>query len=392
MSDELDEELKKTIKVLQQKLAHHEAQEKSHERELIASEKRFRKLSNIAFEGILIHSQGTCLDVNDAATRISGYGREELIGKNLINLLIPEKYHPLVFEKIEENTPTPYEIEIKRKDGSFLWINIMSENMEWEDEKFRVTSIRDITERKKIKEELFRAKEKAEESDRLKTAFLQNISHEIRTPLNGIMGFSQLLSEDDLPPEKVRKYSKIIENKSRDLLRIIMDILEMSRIETHQLEVFEEKFYIRELRQSLYEDFKHIAEEKRIDFVFHPDDTTPDASMSSDKEKIKTILTKLLDNAFKFTKSGVVSCSCKVSDTETTFSVSDTGIGIPEKMRNKLFRKFVQSDSSLNREYGGSGVGLYIARVFTEFLGGKIWYESVEGKGSTFYVLLPLVQ
>ncbi|MFA6400623.1 MAG: ATP-binding protein [Salinivirgaceae bacterium] len=243
-------------------------------------------------------------------------------------------------------------------------------------------------------EELEKAKIKAEESDRLKSAFLANMSHEIRTPMNAIVGFSDLLNMEDMPFEKRKKFTKIIQDRSKDLMGIITDILDISRIESHTLKIVDTKGNIDNKLIEISNFFELRNEEiylKPITFSVINRLTPEQCSIETDFERIKQVLINLIDNAFKFTVSGNIQIGCYLKDKSTLqFSVSDTGIGIPIDKQQLIFERFRQIDESyFTRDFGGSGLGLSISKGIVELMNGTIWVESQLGIGSTFYFTIP---
>jgi signal transduction histidine kinase/ActR/RegA family two-component response regulator len=237
-------------------------------------------------------------------------------------------------------------------------------------------------------ENLVLTKEKAEESNRLKTAFLHNISHEIRTPLNAIIGFSGFLGQHDLTPEAREEFLKIISHSNDQLLSVIDDILNISHIEAGQLSVSESGVDHRTILGDLYEHYSEEAGKKGIKFVLNKP-CTDDCIIITDKNKVTRILNNLLSNAFKFTHEGKVELGCKQDGYYLEFYVADTGIGIPEEEHKKIFDRFYQIDKSISRIYGGMGLGLSICDAYVKLLGGKIELQSKPGKGSRFTVKIP---
>ena len=235
-------------------------------------------------------------------------------------------------------------------------------------------------------------KEKAEESDRLKTAFLQNMSHEIRTPMNAIMGFSKLLAKNYNNKPKLEKFSEIITHRCYDLLNIINDILDIAKIESGQLPVNMEECNLRELFRELTSFFteyqKRIGKE-HLKLRLQAFINEPEASIVTDIVKLKQILINLINNAFKFTNEGKIEAGCKFYENNLIFYVSDTGIGIPPDKYNLIFERFAQIHQDPSKIIGGTGLGLSIVKGLIELLGGEIRLESEIGVGTTFYFSLP---
>ncbi len=242
--------------------------------------------------------------------------------------------------------------------------------------------------RKKTKE-LIIAKELAEESNKLKTAFIHNISHEIRTPMNGIIGFSELLNDPELTAEEQKQYTKIVMDSSSQLVNIIGDITEISKLQTNQVEISTEKTDLNEILERLSSKFIDIANTKNITLAFRNELTKPKSIVQIDKLKIHKILHNLIDNAIKFTNEGGVEVLCQLKDTQLMFSIKDTGIGIKQKDQELIFRNFSQSDKDATKSYDGLGLGLSISRKNARLLGGDISFTSILNEGSIFMLTLP---
>ena len=246
---------------------------------------------------------------------------------------------------------------------------------------------------KAINAELSIAKRKAEESDYLKTAFLSNMSHEIRTPMMGIVGFVDLLKMSEPDEEEHTKYLNIIEDNSQQLLSIISDIIDISKIEAGQLKVDKQKVDVHKIVDSLKEVFNlklKIHDQKCIvlDVLIHKELVSP-LLLTTDETRLRQILTNLMENAIKFTTSGYVKIGIEPRDNHLLFYVSDTGKGIREERLIKIFDRFFKEDDQFGMNSGGTGLGLSIARSLVNLLGGKIWVESTPGKGSTFFFTHP---
>ncbi|MCD4833622.1 MAG: response regulator [Bacteroidales bacterium] len=243
------------------------------------------------------------------------------------------------------------------------------------------------------------AKEKAEESSKLKSAFLANLSHEIRTPMNGINGFSKLLCAPNLNEENKKLYTKLIQQSSEQLLSIINDILDISKIETGQIEIRKNAISINELLSSLYKSFLVDARIKNVDLSYTKTLSDDQCIILLDENKIMRILSNLINNALKFTKEGYVEFGYLLKNNFLEFFVKDTGIGISPEDQDKIFERFRQLEFSLSRNYGGTGLGLSISKELVNLLGGEIWVNSELNKlpdekavGSVFYFTIPYEQ
>lgn len=235
---------------------------------------------------------------------------------------------------------------------------------------------------------LRQAENDARESDRLKTAFLQNISHEIRTPMNGILGFSQLLNSENLTSEKRKEYTDIINNSAKRLLSIVSDILEISQIESGTTKIYESSFDLNDLLSEVFENTRSQVNSK-ISYCYSFALSSPESIITTDYEKLKKILYNLIDNAIKFTDNGKIEFGYKLKNDNIEFFINDTGIGIEPANQKLVFDRFRKSDFNNNKMNDGVGLGLTICKEFLKVLGGNIWLESTPGTGSTFYFTIP---
>jgi signal transduction histidine kinase len=261
-------------------------------------------------------------------------------------------------------------------------------------------TVQDINERKQEEEELMKAKERAEESDRLKSAFLANMSHEIRTPMNGILGFADLLKEPMLTGEEQQEYIQIIEKSGNRMLNIINDIINISKIESGQMELSFSDTNIKDQIEFIYSFFKHEADQKGIMLSYNnllPPSVT---IIRTDREKLYAILTNLVKNAIKYTDYGAIEIGCNLKTNidptepvsepvELLYYIKDTGIGISQDKQVAIFDRFVQVDTSDYKVKQGAGLGLAITKAYVEMLGGQIWVESEIDKGSKFHFSIP---
>ncbi len=238
--------------------------------------------------------------------------------------------------------------------------------------------------------ELEEAKEKAEESDRLKSAFLANISHEIRTPMNGIMGFSELLQKPELTGKKQELYIEVIRKSSERMLRIINDIIDISIIEAGEIKIQKEQTSVNTIMNDLFDFYKPYADIKGVKLIHKNELTLKDSIIEADRGRVIQILSNLIDNAIKNTSSGQITFGYTKKPTAFEFYVQDTGIGIPSELIKIIFERFGQIENTDNKLFHeGSGLGLSISKALVESHGGKIWVDSKSGKGSIFYFTIP---
>ncbi|MGE0020893.1 MAG: PAS domain S-box protein [Draconibacterium sp.] len=247
-----------------------------------------------------------------------------------------------------------------------------------------------VIERNRMIDDLMHAKEKAEESDKLKSAFLANMSHEIRTPMNGILGFTSLLTESDLTSEEKDKYIDIIQKSGERMLNTVNDLIDISKIETGQMQLVSAKANLSDQIQNLYAFFTNEARNKGLNLVLKNNILPENATTETDIAKLDSIMTNLIKNAIKYTDKGSIEIGGDVKNQCFEFYVRDTGIGIPLHRQKAIFNRFEQADISDSHAYQGSGLGLTIARAYAEMLGGKIELESEPGVGSVFTVSIPV--
>jgi PAS domain S-box-containing protein len=364
---------------------------------------------------VTISLEGKITDINKASIKVTGVSRKKLIGTDFSDYFIePEKAREGYKKVFEKGFVSNYPLTIRHKNGKLT--DVLYNASVYKDNKGGVLGVfaaaRDITakkakeltiankellfqngEKEKRAEELIIAKERAEESDRLKSAFLANMSHEIRTPMNGILGFAELLKEPGLTGETQREYISIIEKSGQRMLNILNDIVSLSKIESGLMDVNIKETDINQQIVFIHSFFKLEIERKGIRFLIKKSLNGKKALIQSDSEKIYGILTNIVKNAIKFTRKGTIELGyrlkTKKESSELEFYVKDTGIGIPKDRQKSIFDRFIQADISGEMAYQGAGLGLSISKAYVELLGGKIWVESEEGKGSTFYFTLP---
>ena len=368
------------------------------EEQLRLSQQTYRGILDSITEAVYIEDKkGLFLEVNQAAEKMYGYSKNEIVGQ-IPAFLSAQGKNDLVkietiLEKAYNGEPQSFEFWGRRKDGTIFPKDISTSRGYYFGKKVNISVARDVTEKKKIIEDLIKAKEHAEESDRLKSSFLANMSHEIRTPMNGILGFAGLLKEPNLSGEEQQEYISIIEKSGARMLNIINDIVSISKVESGQMEISLSTTDINDQIKYLYNFFKPEVEAKGMQLFIKNTLATKYAIIKTDKEKVYAIITNLVKNAIKFTQSGYIEFGyCLKSDCEPImleFFVKDTGMGIGNEQKNFIFERFRQGSESLTRNYEGAGLGLAISKAYVEMLGGKIWVESEKGNGSVFYFTIP---
>jgi PAS domain S-box-containing protein len=343
-------------------------------------------LKTIPFGMDIVDETGTLLFQSDNFKRIFG---EEAVGHKCWEVYRDDKKQcgdcPLI-QGITIGETKAYESHGVLNNSIF---EISHTGMMYQGKKAMLEIFQDITDRKRSEEELIKAKDKAEEGDKLKTAFLHNISHEIRTPMNAIVGFSALLGEPDIDSQTRSDYIEIIMQSSNHLLAIINDIVDISNIEANLVKIAKTSININTTLKSICDRFIPKAGEKKIQLICETSIPDSEAIIVTDSTKLSQILINLINNAIKFTHNGYVKVSCVVSDNSIEFNVSDTGIGISDEYHQKIFDRFYQVEHAVSRLYEGTGLGLAISKANVELIGGKIWLTSEPGKGASFFFTIP---
>jgi PAS domain S-box-containing protein len=367
------------------------------EQKVIESEAYYRTLIDISPDGIIIAD----LDGKVSYGSIKAYEifgvppGDDVKGTTVLRWIAPD-FQQNVMERVMDIikgnlAPETREYKLQKFDGTIFWGELSSSPLSdsYGGPVALMIVCRDISDRKNAESELIKSKEKAEESDRLKTAFLHNISHEIRTPMNAIIGFSSMLNEPDLDKESQNSYIEIITQSSNHLLSIVSDIIEISNIEAGVLKLSIKKADLNRLIRRLETHFVPKASEKNIEFLVNTGFKDSEAQIWIDEPKLEQVLSSLLSNAVKFTARGKITMGYCMKENFIEFFVSDTGIGISKEMYKMVFERFYQVESTIARQYEGTGLGLSIAKAYVELLGGSIWLTSEPGVGTTFYFTIP---
>jgi two-component system, sensor histidine kinase and response regulator len=362
------------------------------EQALAESERRTRTILETAIEGVwMVDNDAVTLIANPALCGILGRPQEEIVGRPIFDFVDEENRQVFLneLEKRKQGKSGAYEIALQRSDG--VNVPCLFNATPFVDErgakKGSFALVSDITARKLADEQMRQAKEIAEEATRMKSDFLANMSHEIRTPMNAVIGMAHLALQTDLTPKQA-DYVRKIQRSAHSLLGIINDILDFSKIEAGKMQMESVDFSLDEVLDNVSTVVGVKVHEKDLEFLM---DTSQDVPLAlvGDPLRLGQVLINLCNNAVKFTHEGEIIISTKVMEKDEQsvtlrFSVRDTGIGLTEEQKGKLFRAFSQADSSTTRKYGGTGLGLTISRRLVNLMGGEIWVESEPGKGSEF--------
>ena len=383
------------------------------------SEKEFRNLAESMPQIVwTAYDKGLANYFNQHWTDYTGLTLSESYGNGWIVPFHPDDKEVVWYqwqEAVKSNTGYSLECRLRRFDGTFQWWlfrgvpqkDESGKTVKWfctctDIEELKKSEV-ELKERfseielinKKLSEtnaELSIAKEKAEESDRLKSVFLTNMSHEIRTPMNGILGFTELLKGPNLSNDELIDYIQTIQISSDRLLNTINDIIDISKIESGLMKVDLGEINIHEKINFIFKFLKPEVDAKGLQFLFKYSLPFDGIRIKTDFEKVYSVLTNLIKNAIKFTDEGLIEFGYIKKGSFLEFFVRDTGIGIPENQKTLIFERFRQGSESHDRKFEGSGLGLAISKSYVEMLGGKIWVESQEGKGSIFYFTIPTIE
>lgn len=335
--------------------------------------------------------------INPNFTKITGLTIENLFSKSISDIGIEYnggKHIQKALDSVRDGKTWQGELQLNGKNRERIWVSASFTPVMFESKLQHILVIlENITRRKEYEKELILAKNKAEESDRIKTTFLNNISHEIRTPLNAIIGFSSVLTDPHLGQFERSGFSDLIYKNSQELLQIIENLLEISQIEAGEIKISKTEFSVNALMNEIYSTFEEQERgSSRIKLSLRKEIFQDDLVVLSDPARIKQVLKHLLSNSFKFTSNGFVEFGYRLKDENNLlFYVVDSGIGIePDKM-DFIFNPFRQADSSSTRRHGGLGLGLAISKHVVEKLGGKIWINSTPGSGTSVFFTIPFI-
>jgi PAS domain S-box-containing protein len=361
------------------------------------SEFNYRNIYDNALEGIFQTSlEGEIITCNESFAKMLGYSSSEEARKSANEIMdkiweSEDERNQFASQFEKQDIVQGHEYHFRRTDGSVFWVALNAKLVRDKQghKLYYEGFLEDIDNRKKTELELIKSKEKAEESERLKSAFLANMSHEIRTPMNGIIGFTELLKEQNLSAEEQQEFILTIQKSGARMLNTINSIVDISKIESGLMQVTIKETNINEQVEFIYKFFLPEIEIKGLQFLFNIGLPSKESIINTDSEKVYAILTNLVKNAIKFTTTGSIEVGYEKKGRFLEFYVKDTGEGISPDQISVIFERFRQGSESLSRNYEGSGLGLSISKSYTEMLGGKMWVESEEGKGSNFLFTIP---
>lgn len=361
--------------------------------ELYQSEEKFRQLfENSAAIMMLVEPEsGTILDVNLAATRFYGYSYDEMTSMKIqdINTLEPTEASN-ARRRALKSEQTCFVVEHQLSTYEIKTVEVRTSPITFQDKTVLFSIVQDISKRKQAEEALIEAKNRAEESDKLKSTFLATMSHELRTPLNAIIGFSTVM-DDEVELDEMKQFAKIINSSGNHLLTIIESIFDVALLQAGEYKLRNSTFQVEELFRALI-DYANVEKIKRRKdhlevIALYPSDA-PVPLIETDLGKLTQLMTNLLNNAIKYTPEGRIEFGFNITDMDITFFVSDTGIGIPADKIDVVFNQFRQGDENHTRVHDGVGLGLAICKEIAALLKGKIWVETAEQKGTVFYFSL----
>jgi hypothetical protein len=357
----------------------------------------YMEIFNSTHDAIIIHDAqtGKIIDANKTSNFLFGYNKKEdlimqSIGK-LCSDIIPytEEFAIRLIKKAMNGYSQKFEWYAKKCNGTLFWVEVALSSTSIGGENRVLAVVRDISERKEAENRIITAKNDALEKNLLKSAFLANMSHDMRTPLNAILGFSKLIAEEQTDEKNKKQYMSIIDSSGKQLLAIINDLIDITKIESNQLQIKKEKICINEIILELYIQTKNVITNKKVELKYHLDLEDDLSYIITDNIRLRQILNNLLNNATKFTENGVISFGYTKKGNEIEFYIEDTGSGIPPESLSLIFERYKQLDNPMEVKTRGFGLGLAISRSLIELLGGKIRVESEMGKGSRFIFTVP---
>jgi PAS domain S-box-containing protein len=362
---------------------------------MLESQAKFKALfENAPLAFFRLDKDMKVVEYNHRFQKMFGYSKEdELLQITKSDLLVDAELGKLILDTILETKEVNTEIMMKKKNGDHFIANLTLALLE---EGFKEISIEgiveDITQVAKARDELIKAKDKAIEADRLKSLFLANMSHEIRTPMNAIIGFTNMLREEDISQEERNSYIDVIQSNGNSLMTLIDSIVDFSKLEADQMSVSLSEFNFNPLFDTICDHTQKVllSENKQHIKLVINKESEEGVRIISDRHRLNQVINHLISNAVKFTDQGEIEIGYKIIDDQLAIYVRDTGIGIPKNKVNTIFDRFTKVNNDKNRLYGGTGLGLTISKGLMKLMGGSIEVESDLGKGSIFWLKISL--
>jgi PAS domain S-box-containing protein len=357
---------------------------------MLESQAKFKALfENAPLAFFRLDKDMKVVEFNHRFRKMFGYTDSDIGKITKYDLLVDAEIGGLILDTILETKEVTTEIMLKRKNGESFIANLTLALLEEGFKEIAIEGIvEDITQVAKARDELIKAKDKAIEADRLKSLFLANMSHEIRTPMNAIIGFTNMLREDDLTSDEKNSFIDVIQSNGNSLMSLIESLVDFSKLEADQMSVSMGEFNLNPLLESACDNTEKLlkSEEKDKVKVIRSFESEDGLRIVSDRHRLNQVLSHILSNAIKFTESGEIEIGYKLTGEELGIYVRDTGIGIQKDKIGKIFDRFTKVSSDKNKLYGGTGIGLTISKGLMELMGGRIEVESKLGKGSTFWL------
>lgn len=369
---------------------------KKAKKRLEESEEKYRKIFQLNPMPVAVNEaeSGIFTEVNESFVKASGYTRDEVLSKSVSELgfyVNPGDGKTFLKAVLHKSPINQVEVLLRNKCGNIKNSLISAGFFKYKHKKYIVSVLHDITNQVKIKKELIKAKNKAEQADKLKSAFLANMGHEIRTPLNGMLGFAELL-RSATNPNATKRYIDIIISNGEQLLSIISDIIDIAKIEANQITILNDDVLLNNLLTDihlLYKSGSRVHTKPNIRLALNISDKLNNKYIKTDPIRLKQVFINLLNNAYKFTEQGSITYGYTIKAGELEFFVADTGCGIPPEKTSMVFERYAQVVPQESIKKGGSGLGLAICKAIINKMGGTIWIESNYGKGSTFKFTIP---
>ncbi|MFN2267810.1 MAG: ATP-binding protein, partial [Desulfonatronovibrio sp.] len=359
------------------------------EKNLQESEERFKLLSDLTMEGVVIHKSGIVRDLNKSLAQMTGYKREALLGQNLLELLIHDEDKDIVKENIVKEYARPYVVRALRKNGEMFYAELEARNFPVGNEMLRVAAVRDITERKLADDKIKLINQKLEEANDQKEKLLSIIAHDLKSPMAGVFSISKLLAQDiqSLSQQEIKLISDEIHKSMENLMILLDDLLQWAQMSSERMEFSFEKIDIHKLAEPTLHTARDMAQRKSIKIQ---SEIPEDLFIVADKSMINTVIRNLIFNAIKFTnKDGNIFIKARIAESFVEVCIQDDGIGMEEKVLSTIFT-VDKSKRQLGTEgEKGTGLGLVLCKDFVEKHGGRIWAESEPDKGTRVFFTLP---